>query len=159
MGWLSPPDRREITLLLFCIAVYILAYNLETSLQLLGVDSVATSGAVFSRIGLGKTRAIDRDGRKPSGWRDILELDIYGDWAWDEGHVAGNGDERTQRAGTGRHGATWVGRSEIGEVSGKLFGEVPVDQALRWWRDDVPQTKVLKHTPGASLSYLLYTLC
>jgi hypothetical protein len=149
MGWLSPPDRREITLLLFCIAVYILAYNLETSLQLLGVDSVATSGAVFSRVGLGKTRAIDRDGRKPNGWRDKLELDIYGDWTWDEGHVAGNSEERTQRIGTSLHGAAWASRAEIGDVAGKLFGEVSVDEALQWWRDDPPQTKVLKHVPGS----------
>ncbi|KXN89323.1 hypothetical protein AN958_05821 [Leucoagaricus sp. SymC.cos] len=148
MGWLSPPDRREITLLLFCTTVYILAYNLETSLQLLGVDSVATSGALFSRIGLGKTRAIDRDGRKPNGWRDKLENEIYGDWKWDEGHVAGNGDERTQRVGAGRHGAAWASRAEIGEVAGKLFGEVPVDEALQWWRNDAPQTKVLKHAAG-----------
>ncbi|KAF9450284.1 hypothetical protein P691DRAFT_665614 [Macrolepiota fuliginosa MF-IS2] len=148
MGLLSPPDRRETTLFLFCIAIYILAYNLESSLQLLGVDSVATSGAVFTRIGLGKTRTIGSDGRKPSGWRDKLELAIYGDWGWDEGHVAGNGDERSQRAGTGRHGATWANRREVGKVAGKLFGEVPVDQALQWWRDDVPETKILKHTAG-----------
>lgn len=149
MGWLSPPDRREITLLLSCLAVYILAYNLETSLQLLGVDSVATSGAVFSRIGLGKTRAIGYDGRKPNGWRDKLELEIYGDWRWDENHVAGNGEERTRRVGAGRHGATWINRADVGEVAGKLFGEVPVDEALQWWRNDVPETQVQKHVAGA----------
>ncbi len=148
MGWLSPPDRRETSLLFFCLVVYILAYNLETSLQLLGVDSVATSGAVLSSIGLGKTRTIDRDGRKPKGWRDKLELDIFGDWGWDQGHVAGNGDERTQKPGTGPHGATWVSKAEAGELSGKLFGEVSVDQAIQRWQDNVPSTKVLKHTAG-----------
>jgi hypothetical protein len=157
MGWLSPPERREITLLLFCIAVYILAYNLETSLQLLGVDSVATSGALFSRVGLGKTRAIDRDGRKPNGWRDSLENEIYGDWRWDEGHVAGNGDERTQRVGTGRHGAAWASKADIGDVAGDPFGQVSVDEALQWWRDDVPQTKIKYHVPGMYVSHELLT--
>lgn len=151
MGWFSPLDRREITLLLLCVVVYILAYNLETSLHLLGVDSVATSGAVFSRIGLGKTRAIDHDGRKPNGWRDKLELEIYGNWGWDQGHVAGNGDERTQKPGTGQHGAAWVSKAEARDLSWKPFGEVSVDQAIQRWRDDVPSTKVLKHTAGTHL--------
>ncbi|XP_006463383.1 hypothetical protein AGABI2DRAFT_208124 [Agaricus bisporus var. bisporus H97] len=151
MGWLSPPDRREFTLILFCLVLYILAYNLETSLQLLGVDSVATSGAVFSRLGLGKTRAIGSDGRKPVGWRDDLELDIYGDWQWDEGHIAGNGEERTQGVDAGRHGAMWISRKDAGEVLSKAFGEVPVDEALQRWGTDVPQTKVQKHVPGYTI--------
>ncbi|KAF5357195.1 hypothetical protein D9756_006594 [Leucocoprinus leucothites] len=150
MGWLSPPDRREITLLLFCIGTYILAYNLETSLRVLGVDSVATSGALFSRIGLGKTRAIDRDGRKPNGWRDHLEHAIYGDWKWDEGHTAGNGGERTQKVGKGRHGAVWASKADVGQA-GDVSGEASVDEALQWWRDDFPQTRVLKHAPGYTI--------
>jgi hypothetical protein len=148
MGWFSPPDRREFTLILFCFIVYILAYNLETSLQLLGVDSVATSGAVFSRIGLGKTRAIGSDGRKPPGWRDDLELDIYGEWQWDEGHIAGNGEERTQAAGSGRHGAIWTSRKAVSALTGNPFSELSVDEAHQRWPTNLPQTKIQKHVAG-----------
>jgi len=154
MGWLSPPDRREITLLLFCVVVYLLAFNLETSLQLLGVDSVATSGALFSRIGLGKTRALGRDGRKPNGWRDRLELEIFGDWIWEQGHTAGDSDEQT---GTDRHGAAWVSKPQVRQMEGNVVSDLSVNEALQQWLDGPPQTKVLKHVPGAF--YVLFSDC
>jgi hypothetical protein len=146
MTWTAPPDRREITLILFTVSVFIFSYNLDISLRLLGLDP-STQGAVFSKLGLGGTTAIDKDGRKPLGWRDSLENTVFGDWAWDEGHVAGSGAERSQEKGTGRYGAQWLGRSETGDVSGDIFGRTSVHDVLDRW-DSVPMTKVVKHTPG-----------
>ena len=152
MGWFSPPDRREITLLLFCLVVYLLAYNIEISLHLLGVDSVATSGALFSRIGLGKTRALARDGRKPNGWRDALELQIFGDWIWDQGHIAGDSDQQAQKIGTDhQYGAAWASKAQVRQMADDVLGDLSVNQALQQWRDSPPQTKVLKHVPGTCI--------
>ena len=152
MGWFSPPDRREITLLLFCLVVYLLAYNIEISLQLLGLDSVATSGVLFSHIGLGKTRALARDGRKPNGWRDALELQIFGDWIWDQGHIAGDSDQQAQKIGTDhQYGAAWASKAQVRQMADDVLGDLSVNQALQQWPDSPPQTKVLKHVPGMCL--------
>jgi len=152
MAWFSPPDRREITLLLFCLVVYLLAYNIEISLQLIGVDSVATSGALFSRIGLGKTRALARDGRKPNGWQDALELQIFGDWIWDQGHIAGDSDQQAQKIGTDpQYGAAWASKAQVRQTADDVLGDLSVNQALQQWPDGPPQTKVLKHVPGTCL--------
>ena len=119
MRWLAPPDRREITLIIFSICTYFLAYNFETSLRLFGIDPVASQGAFFRKIGLGKTKLIGNDGRKPPGWRDALETEIFGDWRWDENHIAGDGEERSQSSGNGRHGATWIGSKAAGDLDRK----------------------------------------
>lgn len=151
MRWLAPLDRREITLILFSLCTYFLAFNFETSLRLLGIDPLASQGAFFRKIGLGKTKLIGNDGRKPQGWRDALETEIFGDWRWDENHIAGDGEERSQSSGNGRHGATWIGSQAAGDLLGEVFGNITVDQALQVWGEDIPQTKVVKHVPGYTI--------
>ncbi|KAG9313553.1 hypothetical protein JVU11DRAFT_5880 [Chiua virens] len=67
MPWCSPLTRREISLVLFSIATFVLFYNLETSFW---SDTVnLPSGAS------GKT-----------DWDDV----IYGNWSWEEDLVAEN---------------------------------------------------------------------
>ncbi|KDR80331.1 hypothetical protein GALMADRAFT_61700 [Galerina marginata CBS 339.88] len=151
MRWTAPPDKREITLVILCLTVYFLAYNIDASLQTLGIDPAATQGAVFSRLGLGRSKDIGKDGRKPPGWRDSLEGAIFGDWTWDEGHVAGDGKERYQPKGTGRHGATWMERPKSVKVDDQAFGDSTVDNALQRWGDDLPQTRLVKHVPGYNI--------
>ncbi|KAJ3506355.1 hypothetical protein NLJ89_g6912 [Agrocybe chaxingu] len=153
MRWSAPPERREIALVLLSLIAYFFAYNLDASLNLIGVDPQATQGALFRNIGLGKTRVIGPDGRKPPGWRDPLEMDIYGEWQWEEGHVAGEGKERSQPTVSGRHGATWRAQQEMMNTSpgDQSFSESTVDNALQRWGEDVPQTQVVKHVPGYSI--------
>ena len=50
-GLLYPPTRREVTLILFSLTVFILSYNLEASLQLVGVKPAKLSGSYLSAIG------------------------------------------------------------------------------------------------------------
>jgi len=150
MRWTAPPDKREIVLVFLSLTVYFLAYNVDASLEILGIDPSVARGAVFSRLGLG-SRVIGKDGRKPPGWRDSLEAEIFGDWPWDEGHVAGNGDERSQLKGTGRHGATWTRQGRRDDVRGSVHGslrEPTVSNALQRWGRDLPQTEVIKHVSG-----------
>ncbi|TFK38131.1 hypothetical protein BDQ12DRAFT_684016 [Crucibulum laeve] len=151
MRWTAPPDRREISLVLFALTVFLLAYNLEASLELLGVDPEASRSVVFNRIVLGRTKVLGKDGRKPHAWRDPLERDIYGDFGWDEGHAAGDGEERSQPKGNGRHGAMWIGREAVGPLLGPKLGKTTVDQGLIWWSEDIPKTSVVKHVPGFSV--------
>ncbi|KAF8629026.1 hypothetical protein AX15_003600 [Amanita polypyramis BW_CC] len=148
MRWTTPPDRRELTLILFSLTVYLISYNLDSSLSLLGLNPGATQGAVLSRLGLSDTKHIGEDGRKPDGWRDTWEEETYGKWEWDGNHVAGDGSERSQPKGTGRHGAMWMSKNDLGPTTSKVLGETTVGQALAWWLDDVPLTKLVKHAPG-----------
>jgi len=157
MRWTAPPDRREIAIVLLSLMTFFFAYNLDTSFEVLGVDPVATQGRVFSGLGFGK-KNIGADGRKPAGWRDNLEADIFGDWQWEQGHVAGLGRERSQPKGTGRHGATWMAKQALPKVTEPRLPEVTVDKALQRWEDDLPLTQVVKHAPGYTILDNVYLL-
>ena len=147
MRWTAPPDRREIALVLVLLAICFFAYNLET----VRVDTTATQGALLRTFGLGRTKAIGADGRKPPGWRDRLENEIFGDWKWDEGHVIGHLRERSQPEVSGRHGASWLWTH-----SPVKSGEerITVHNALERWGEDIRQTKVVKHAPGETPCYV-----
>ena len=136
MRWLAPPEKREISLVLICLTVYFLAYNLEMSMEFLGIDPVTTHRVVFGGVGL--HTLIGKDGRKPPGWRDQLEMDVYGDWEWNEGHTA---SDSSQPKITGNYSATWRWKDE-------RYGEVTVNDALQRWGENIPQTQLLKHVPG-----------
>src|SRR5438477_11201379 len=119
MGWLSPPTRREISLLLFSFTVFIFAYNLDITLS--------PHNIVFRNLGLAGSSVIGKDGRRPPGWRDRLENAIFGEWRWEEGHVAGEGPDRRREKGTDRYGAQWLGRVEIGDVANEVYGTTTTD--------------------------------
>ncbi|TBU48064.1 hypothetical protein BD309DRAFT_950501 [Dichomitus squalens] len=160
--WAAPPTRREVMLLLFSLTVFVLSYNLETSLGLVGVNPQKLSASYLSSIGIGsKDPGFDVDGRRPAQWRDDLENLIVGDWEWREGEVSGVPRGQAARSGSGRHAMIYnFGKSLKGKrTRGKRDGEedhggvslstgVTVkDQFVRWGRD-VPQTRVLAHAPG-----------
>ncbi|KAJ7269861.1 hypothetical protein C8J57DRAFT_1323746 [Mycena rebaudengoi] len=149
MRWTAPPSRREVSLLIFSLTVFTLAYNIDSSIRLVGL---VRQNSVLKRLGLGgQSAAIGRDGRRVPGARDSLEGLIYGDWAWDPDQVAGDGLERHQGKGIGRHGAMWIGKRSAGPVTGKSFGYATVDEAFWRWGEDVPRTKLVKHVPGYTI--------
>ncbi|KAF5310950.1 hypothetical protein D9619_008081 [Psilocybe cf. subviscida] len=143
------PEKREIFLLCFCLSVYFLAYHIDTSLDVLGIDPAATKGAVLSRLGLG-VKHIGKDGLKTSGWKDALELAIYGDYEWTAGHVAGDGSERSQLKGVGEHSAQWVASKDLKDIGGveTEFGDKTVNDALLRWEGDPPLTQIVTHVSG-----------
>ncbi|KAF9482293.1 hypothetical protein BDN70DRAFT_801817 [Pholiota conissans] len=154
MRWTAPPERREIGLVLLCFFAYFLAYNIEVTLQVLGIDAAATKakGAVLSRLGVGNT-VIGDDGLRPAGWRDKLELDVFGDWEWSQGHVAGDGTERSQSKGSGRHGAQWIARKDVQDIAGvqEPFGDSTVNDGLQNWGKDLPETAIVGHASGYTI--------
>lgn len=156
MRWMAPLERRELTLILFALTVFFFAFNIDNSIRVLGFDPEAAHGVVSSTLGFGNSKLIGKDGRKLPGWRDGLENDIFGSWGWDEGHIAGDGEERSQVKDTGKYGALWAGQKETGEVTNKVLGETTVNQGFWRWRDDIPQSKVVQHAPGVlSIRHLL----
>ncbi|KAJ7485271.1 hypothetical protein FB451DRAFT_1082649 [Mycena latifolia] len=144
MRWTAPPTRREVSLAIFALTVFALAYNIDTSVRVVGLNR---QNAVLSRLGLSRV-TVGADGRREEGARDALEKMIYGDWAWDAEHIAGDGLERSQAKGVGRHGAMWVGKRDAGPVTSHALGQMTVNQAFWRWEDAVPRAKVVKHVPG-----------
>ena len=152
MRWLALPERREIALVLISLIVYFVAYNFEMSVEFLGIDPVKTHRVVFGGLGFKKT-LIGKDGRKPPGWRDALEMDVYGGWDWDEGYTANESQQKVN----GKYPAS-VGRKDT--VEG---GKLSVNDALQRWERNIPQTQLLKHTPGSysvqDSNRLKFTVC
>ncbi|KAF7325717.1 hypothetical protein MKEN_00422000 [Mycena kentingensis (nom. inval.)] len=144
MRWTSPPTRRELSLVIFSLTVFTLSYNIESSIRIVGINR---ENAVLNRLGLVRTE-VGADGRRPLKSRDALEDMIYGDWAWEEGQIAGDGRERSQRKGVGRFGAMWMERGEVGEVRNRNLGDTTVAEAFWHWGEDIPKSRLVKHAPG-----------
>ena len=154
-SWTSPPTRRELTLLLFCVTVFIVAYNANTSLRLLGLGSVS------------RQALIGPDGRRPEGDRDHLENEIFGKWDWDPGHIAAVKEAESARV---MHGKTYDdpdayirGEGLTGEQTmwlqgvaeghygqGEGLGSTSVNDGLVRWGEDVPHAELKRHAPGTS---------
>jgi hypothetical protein len=164
MRWLSPPDKRELILVLFSLTVFILAYNLEYehALRSLGwhLDPEGSSGLIEyygSYLGLtpkgGDITYVAGDGRKRPPWRDKWEESIFGEWPWFEGHVAE--DDKDGKPGRGKYGGMWSGQKQVPSSLGTtLWEDRMADGFSRWWEEDIPHTRVLRHVPGM-LSILL----
>ncbi|KAI9065293.1 hypothetical protein FKP32DRAFT_1590774 [Trametes sanguinea] len=155
-SWTSPPTRREITLLLFSLTIFVLSYNLEASLGLVGVHPQKLSSSYLSSIGLGtKDPGFDPDGRRPKEWRDKLEELIVGDWEWREGEVSGVA-RGAPASGSGRtamiYNFGWkkkARRSAQKEDRGvSLSAGVTVKDQFVKWGKEVPETSVVAHAPG-----------
>ncbi|KAF8068730.1 hypothetical protein FPV67DRAFT_1087364 [Lyophyllum atratum] len=151
MRWTAPPDKRELRLIVFALTAFLLSYNVDNSIRLFGFDPEVAHGAVLSSLGLGSSKVIAPDGRKPAGWRDALEDEIFGKWAWEAGQLAGDGEERSQQLGVGKHGAMWAGTKEVGDLRGKRFGETTVNDGFVRWEDAIPQSKLVRHISGFSI--------
>jgi hypothetical protein len=160
-GWTLPPTRRELTLLLFCVTVFIVAFNASTTLRLLGLDlsSLTSLSSSSAQLGL--------DGRRLEGYRDRLENEIFGEWEWEPGHIAGVKDAESTRLLHGKpHGhpdaylrgegltgeqTMWLlGLGEGRFINGEGLGSTSVNDEFVRWGEDVPRTELRQHTPGTS---------
>ena len=160
-GWTLPPTRRELTLLLFCATIFIVAFNATTTLRLMGLDPSSLTSFSSSPVRIGM------DGRRIEGYRDRLENEIFGEWDWEPGHIAGIKDAESNRLlhgkphshpdayvrGEGRNGkqAMWLlGVGDGQYISGEGLGLTSVNDGFVRWGEDVPRTELRQHTPGTS---------
>jgi hypothetical protein len=167
-GWTSPPTRRELTLILFCVTIFIVAFNASTTLRLIGLDPSSLISFSSSPAPIGP------DGRRLEGYRDRLENEIFGEWDWDPGRIAGVKDAESTRLlhgrphnhpdaylyGEGKTGeeAMWLlGVGEGRYINGEGLGSTSVNDEFVHWGEDVPRTELRQHVPGTSslLDFLL----
>jgi hypothetical protein len=157
-----------LTLLLFCATVFIVAYNVSTSLRLIGID--ASPLLPFSS----RPIPIGPDGRRVDGYRDRLENEIFGEWDWEPGHIAGVKEAESARLlhgkshgpdayirGEGRSGEQAMWLQGVGE--GRLVLEegsesTSVNDEFMRWGEEVPRTELRQHVPGTPISLRSPTL-
>lgn len=147
--WTAPPTRREFTLLLCAFTIFIISYNLNPSLHVIGL----TPGASLQKLGLGSDPGFDADGRRPESFRDDSEDLIFGNWEWVEGQVAGLPAKTQKERATAQRQ--------------KSFHYVPpsVNSQQVDWAKKHPNSVLVKHTPGwqflrtDSLNYTEASLC
>jgi hypothetical protein len=156
MSWLTPLTRREITLLLFALTVYILFYNVDSSLQTLGLSAAELQQNWLSKVGLQTLESSipGPDGRKSKPWRDRLELEIFGDWEWEEGKVAGDSHHMSQGKGVGKYGAMWQDHRKLEPISSNSPGAPTVDAAIQSWTS-IPTTEIVHHVKGYTVLHNL----
>lgn len=161
-GWTSPPTRRELTLILFCVTIFVVAFNASTTLRLVGLDpsSLISFSSSPAPIGL--------DGRRLEGYRDRLENEIFGEWDWEPGRIAGIKDAEKTRLLHGRphnHPDAYLyGEGETGEqamwllgvgegryINEEGLGSLSVNDEFVRWGEDVPRTELRQHVPGFTI--------
>lgn len=99
----------------------------------------------------------ERDGRRPTAWRDNLEKLIAGEWTWEEDQIAGveRGQVGVVGAGTMQRTIYNVGqkkkagRSASKEDSGAgTAAGATVNEQFTRWEKDIPRTTAVAHVPG-----------
>ena len=157
-GWTATPTRRELLLVLVSVTIFVVAYNADTTLSLLGF-----SVRPYSPFASARDAPIGADGRKPAGCRDALEDEIFGTWDWEPDHIAGIKDAEELRvvgkSGEGEsylHGVGLTGEQAlwlqgVGEgkyVTDGRLGKTTINEEFARWGEEVPRTKVVFHEPG-----------
>jgi hypothetical protein len=130
--WTAPPTRREFTLLLFAFTVFIISYNLNPSLHIIGL----TPGASLQKLGLGSDPGFNSDGRRPEAFRDEGENLIFGEWDWVDGQVAGS------PAGGQKEKATVQRQKSFHYIPPSVNG-----QKVEWTKEH-SRSVLVKHIPG-----------
>ena len=116
--------RREVTLLLFALTVFVVAYNFEGVSRRFAqsASTIATASlAGYSASSLkGLQHVFRSDGRRVEQFVDELETQIVGDW----------GEEARKTYDLGPHGLS-------------------MDQQQKSWKyGDLPMTELVGHVPG-----------
>jgi len=129
--YIKTKSYREFTLLLCAFTIFIISYNLNPSLHVIGL----TPGASLQKPGLGSDPGFDADGRRPESFRDDDEDLIFGDWEWLEGEVAGSPSKTRKEKATAQRQ--------------KSFHHIPPsanNQQVEWPKKH-PSSVLVKHIP------------
>jgi hypothetical protein len=151
----APPTRRELTLALFGFSVFVLSYNLESSLH-------STGFATLSRLSSTSVSLdFDADARRPIGWRDQIEDLLSGKWDWAPGAVAdGPGLPPVGEGARFAEGAILSQEfNATYEQGAPIENEAIRDRLRGWgveslgkevvnWKDGIEKTTVVQHIPG-----------
>lgn len=121
--------RREVSLLLFALSVFLIAYNLNSTPSLSSLSSSSSASlnllADLSANALLRARnsnILRKDGRRAKQYADALETDVLGDWE--------------------------INTRKSHDLS--PYGVTEEAQHVFWEGGDVPRSTLVAHVPGTS---------
>ncbi|KAG1748268.1 uncharacterized protein EDB91DRAFT_1047900 [Suillus paluster] len=124
-----PPNRREFTLVLFSVTIFVVFYNFEATFDLFAPGTSLLN---------------------PSADSSGLEMDIFGDWKSDEAHIS-SVHKQQEEMEDNADGDIWI-KDLVSEAQKQvIFGNINVNDGFMHWGSDVPQTQVMKHVAGFSI--------
>lgn len=128
MALLSPPNRREVTLVLSAVMIFIVFYNFETTFDFAN-SKLAPSFSNPSEAG--------------------LDTDIYGDWVSEDIHVSSIHKQQEEKEENADEDTMWIKNDLTSEAQKQvIFGNINVNDGFMKWDLDVPQTQLVKHVAG-----------
>ncbi|KAG1833257.1 hypothetical protein DFJ58DRAFT_228111 [Suillus subalutaceus] len=124
-------SRREITLVLFSVMIFLVFYNFDATSDFFANPNLP---GIFSNP--------TADGG--------LDMDIYGDWVSDERRISSV--HKQQEKGDTSEGDIWLKTDRIPEAQKQvIFGNIGVNDGFMHWGTDMPETRIVKHVAGFSI--------
>lgn len=125
-------NRREITLVLFSVMIFVVFYNFD-----------ATSDFFANPNLPGISSNPTADGG--------LDMDIYGDWVSDERKISSVHKQQEGKE-DGSQGDIWLKTDRVPEAQKQvIFGNIGVNDGFMHWGKDIPETRIVKHVAGFSI--------
>lgn len=122
---LYSPNRREVTLVLFSVMIFVIFYNFDATFDLANTLSGSSAAG------------------------DGIDTDIYGDWVSEDIHVSSIHKQQEEKEVNADDETVWIKSDIIPEVQKQvIFGNTYVNDGFLKWDLDIPQTKLVKHAPG-----------
>jgi hypothetical protein len=135
MPRLYSPSRREVTLVLFSVMIFVIFYNFESTFDFFTNSKLAST---FSN---------------PLATGGGLDTDIYGDWVSEDIHVASIHKQQEEKEDSAEEDTMWIKSDLISEAKKQIiFGNINVNDGFKTWGSDMPQTQLVKHVAGGCLA-------
>lgn len=128
-------SRREITLVLFSIMIFLVFYNFEATSDFFTNSNLP---------GISSNPTVDGG----------LDMDIYGDWVSDDRRISSV--HKQQEKEYASEGDIWLKSERVSEAQKQvIFGNIGVNDGFMHWGQDMPETRIAKHVAGrcAAIAY------
>ncbi|KAG1840116.1 hypothetical protein C8R48DRAFT_838370 [Suillus tomentosus] len=124
-------SRREITLVLFSIMIFLAFYNFEATSDFFTNSNLP---------GISSNPTVDGG----------LDMDIYGDWVSDDRRISSV--HKQQEKEYASEGDIWLKSERVSEAQKQvIFGNIGVNDGFMHWGKDMPETRIVKHVAGFSI--------
>lgn len=125
-------SRREITLVLCSVMIFLVFYNFDTTLNLFANPNLP---------GISSNPTADGG----------LDMDIYGDWVSDERRISSVHKQQEEKEDSSQ-GNIWLKSDRVPEAQRQvIFGDIGVNDGFMHWGKDIPETRIVKHVAGFSI--------
>ncbi|KAG2343079.1 hypothetical protein BDR05DRAFT_963493 [Suillus weaverae] len=125
-------SRREITLVLFSVMIFLVFYNFDVTSDFFANPNLP---------GISSNPTTDGG----------LDMDIYGDWVSDERHISSVHKQQEEKEDASE-GDIWLKTDRVPEAQKQvIFGNIGVNDGFMHWGKDIPETRIVKHVAGFSI--------